>query len=154
MTVLKTILLSVMLTLTSAAVAEGSAEQEAEKLLQIINFDRLMTETVKTLLDAEIQQNPDVEPLRDVMLRFFGKYFSLSAIGPAMIELYTANFTAAELREINAFYRTKAGKKTIEVMPVLVEQGAELAAQLVEENMDELEAMILEEMVRVRRSGE
>jgi hypothetical protein len=35
-----------------------------------------------------------------------------------------------------------------------VEQGAELAAQLVEENMDELEAMILEEMVRVRRSGE
>jgi hypothetical protein len=39
-------------------------------------------------------------------------------------------------------------------MPVLVEQGAELAAQLVEENMDELEAMILEEMVRVRRSDE
>jgi len=39
-------------------------------------------------------------------------------------------------------------------MPVLVEQGAELAAQLVEENMDELEAMILEEMVRVRRSEE
>ena len=111
MNVLKTILLFVMLTLTSAAVAEGSAEQEAEKLLQIINFDQLMTETVKTLLDAEIQQNPDVEPLRDVMLSFFGKYFSLSAIGPAMIELYTANFTAAELREINAFYRTKAGKK-------------------------------------------
>jgi len=39
-------------------------------------------------------------------------------------------------------------------MPVLVEQGAELAAQLVEENMDELEAMILEAMVHVRRSEE
>lgn len=40
--------------------------------------------------------------------------------------LYSERFTAAELREITAFYRSGAGAKFITAMPELMQQGAQI----------------------------
>lgn len=40
--------------------------------------------------------------------------------------LYAERFTAAELKEISAFYRSGAGAKFISAMPELMQQGAQI----------------------------
>jgi hypothetical protein len=53
-------------------------------------------------------------------------------LAEAYTPLYDASFTEAELREIVAFYRSPAGRKTLESMPILLQQGLERATSRVE----------------------
>ena len=59
-----------------------------------------------------------------------------------------------ELKELTAFYETPTGKKTIEKMPQLMAQGAQIGAARVQENMAELQAMIKEESERLKHLSE
>ena len=59
-----------------------------------------------------------------------------------MVRMYTEAYTLEELKEINAFYSSKVGKKTLELMPRLVARSGQIAAAKVEDNLDELRTMI------------
>lgn len=56
--------------------------------------------------------------------------FDWDAIGPQMIDLYARTFTEAELRDMVAFYKTPAGRKSLEKMPLLLEEGFRLSREL------------------------
>jgi uncharacterized protein len=45
------------------------------------------------------------------------------------IQLYDRHFTLDEIRAVNVFYETPAGKKMIEKMPILMQQGAGVGAE-------------------------
>jgi tetratricopeptide (TPR) repeat protein len=47
----------------------------------------------------------------------------LERLMPRMIDIYVEAYTEQELRELIAFYKTPAGKKTLEKMPLLMPQG-------------------------------
>lgn len=50
-----------------------------------------------------------------------------------LIPLYASHFTADEVKALTAFYRSPAGKKSLEVMPVLMGESAQVAQKLVQE---------------------
>lgn len=56
--------------------------------------------------------------------------FDWDGIGPQMTDLYVRTFTEAELRELVAFYETPAGRKSLEKMPLLLEEGFRLSQEL------------------------
>jgi uncharacterized protein len=45
------------------------------------------------------------------------------------IQLYDRHFTLDEIRAVNVFYETPAGKKMIEKQPILMQQGAGIGAE-------------------------
>jgi uncharacterized protein len=45
------------------------------------------------------------------------------------VQLYDRHFTLDEIRAVNVFYETPAGKKMIEKQPVLMQQGAGIGAE-------------------------
>lgn len=131
------------------AAAESDAEKEAEILLNTMGMESAMDESMSQMLDVQLQQNPALAPYKSVMMAFFRKYISWNSLKPEFLKIYTETFSAAELREINAFYATDTGKKTIEKMPALMAQGGQIGAARVRDNIGELQQMIETESERL-----
>jgi hypothetical protein len=81
-----------------------------------------MTETLK-------QARPDIEPrlydvLRDEVNAVLEE--SIPAFVELMIPVYHRHFSHREIRELLAFYGTDLGRKTIAVMPLLLQESMQL----------------------------
>ncbi len=148
MNLIKALFIVVGLGICSTAYADKAAENEAEKLMNIIGMEQAMDRSMTAMLNMQLQQNPALAPYKDIMMKFFQKHISYQSLKPDLKKIYSQNFTAMELKEINAFYATKAGQKAISKMPMLMAQGAQLGAQRVRDNIEELKTMINEEAKR------
>lgn len=142
-------LLNLLLVLSSAVnfalparAADDVTLQAAEALLESVNLEQLLAESIDTVLSAQVQQEPMLRQHEEGMRRFLRKHMSYASLKPDLVRIYAEAFTADELRELTAFYRTPLGIKTVSLMPRLMQQGSELGMQRVQENMHELEAML------------
>lgn len=54
----------------------------------------------------------------------------------AMIRIYAKHFSERELEDLIAFYRTPTGAKSLEVLPVILREGAEAGAELLAPPID------------------
>jgi len=147
MKVLKIMCITILMSLTPLVIAD--ANSEAKKLLDIMNMEIMLQESIDLSLNAQIQANPAIAPLKDVMNEFLEKYMSYDSLEDDLIKIYAETFTEAELKEINAFYLTPTGKKVVHTMPQLMNKGGELGMQRVQENMAELESLIDTEVKRL-----
>ncbi len=138
------------LCLSSVCLAASEAEKEAEKLLNSMGLEQVLEQSISQMLDIELQQNAALTPYKGVMLQFFSKHMSYESLKPSMLKLYAETFTVAELQQLNQFYATDVGKKTIEKMPMLMAEGAKMGAARVQENIGELQTMIQAEAKRIQ----
>ena len=129
--------------------ADEASEKEAEKLLDMMGMQEMMDQSVSQMLDIQLQQQPDLAPFKGVMIEFFNENMSYESIKPELIKIYSEAFTASELEEIIAFYSTDVGQKSIQKMPALTAQGAQLGATRVQQNIGDLQAMIEAEAERL-----
>jgi len=143
-----------LLAISTITFANSASEKEAEKLLSTMGMEKAMTESMSQMVDIQLQQNPTLAPFKSVMMKFFKKHMNWNSLKPEFVQIYSAAFTASELREINAFYATDIGKKTIEKMPTLMGQGAQIGAASIQKNIGELQAMIKEESERLKKLAE
>ncbi len=151
---IKIIFLAVLLSYSFTSFANSEAEVEAAKLMKVMNMDKVMNDSMSNMVDIQIQQQPTLAPFKLVMMKFFQKHMSWESLEFEFIYIYSQAFTAKELKELTAFYETPTGKKTIEKMPQLMAQGAQIGAARVQENMAELQAMIKEESERLKHLSE
>ena len=112
--------------------------------LFLIQVRESYPELVEQVMSTEPGLSPEAEArLREHLLDFdafaavfragFAERVDLARVlADAYAPLYDARFTEAELREIVAFYRSPAGRKTLAEMPVLMQQGLESAIARVE----------------------
>jgi hypothetical protein len=133
------------------SLADVASEKEAEKLLDMVGTQAVMEQSMSQMLDIQLQQNPALAPYKGVMMEFLNKNMSYESLKPDLVKMYSEEFTSSELREINAFYLTDVGKKSIEKMPKLMMQGGQLGATRVQENIGDLQAMIQAESERIQK---
>lgn len=139
------------LSMSSMSLADAASEKEAEKLLDMVGTQAVMEQSMSQMLDIQLQQNPALAPYKGVMMEFLNKNMSYESLKPDLVKMYSEEFTSSELREINAFYSTNVGKKSIEKMPKLMMQGGQLGATRVQENINDLQAMIQAESERIQK---
>lgn len=151
------------LIMAQLAVASPESEREAEKLFAAIGMEEAMTQSMSQMVDLQLSQmvdlqllqNPAMEALlRSVIMEFFQKHMSWESLKPEFLKIYSEAFSAEELREINDFYATGTGRKTIKLMPSLMAQGGQIGAARLQANIGELEAMIKEAERRQKSSGQ
>jgi hypothetical protein len=130
--------------MTAVRADQASHRAAAEALLGLMNMDKVMTESLDTMLQMQIKQNPAIAPYEPQMRAFFKKYMSWESLKEDMIKIYLAEFTEEELKELLKFYQTPVGKKTIQKMPSLLAKGAELGQQRVQQHLPELQEAIQE----------
>ena len=117
----------------------------AEQMLTLMDMQNVLKKSVDEMVAMQVQQNPAIAPYEAVMKQFLAKYMSWDSLKADMIKIYMDEFTESELGELNKFYQTPIGKKTVERMPTLMSKGAQIGGQRVQEHMPELQAAIAAE---------
>jgi hypothetical protein len=129
--------------------ADSKVEKEAEIFLNITGMKSSMERSIEVSVQGQLNQNPKLKPFKQIMLKFYKKYMSYESLKRDLIKIYAETFTEIELREINKFYRTPIGQKTIQIMPELMAKGAYLGSQRITKNMKELKQLINTEYNRI-----
>ncbi len=129
----------------------SSHKQATLDLIQVMGIEKNTMAGANAMLNVMLDQNSQMEPYRDVLTRWAQKTLSWERMGPRMIDLYMKAFTEAEIRELIVFYKTPTGQKSLQQMPMLMEEGAKIGAELAQENQSELEAAI---KARAKELGE
>ena len=111
-----------------------------------MEMDNLINQSVDQTLAMQIQQNPTIAPYQAQMKTFLNKYMSWASLKDDMAKIYMAEFTENELNELNKFYQTPLGKKTVQKMPGMMAKGAEIGQKRVQEHLPELQAAIASEV--------
>lgn len=121
---------------------QASQRAAAESLLNGMEMDKIMTQTIDQMLKVQIRQSPSIAPYELQMRAFFAKYMSWVSMKNDLVGIYVAEFSEDELKQLIAFYQTPVGKKAVQRMPVLAAKGAELGQKRVQEHLPELQAAI------------
>ena len=130
----------------AALCSVGSAVRADEKshraavleLCDVMHMERSMQESMKGMIEMQIQQAPEMARARPQLQQFFDKYLSWASLKEDFVKLYQETFSEPELRQLIAFYKTPTGQKAVLQMPALMQRGAQLGANRVREHTAEL----------------
>lgn len=158
---MKTLFLALALVAAAAITAPAQTvpattpgqESAALVLVDAMNMQVTLEQSLNTMLEMQLEQNPQLRPLEGVMREFFGRYMTWERLRGDYARLYARTFTEPELREMTTFYRSPVGQKMARVTPQLMAEAAKLGEQAVQENLPELQQMIMAEMQRQQGSG-
>jgi uncharacterized protein len=120
----------------------ASHRAAAESLLNLMDMEKMMSQSVDQMLQIQIKQNPSLAQYETQMRTFLNKYLSWAGMKDDMLNIYTTEFTEDELKQLTAFYQTPLGKKTVQKMPALMQKGAEISQKRLQEHLPELQAAI------------
>ena len=120
----------------------ASHRQQVETLFRLTQMEKKTQESVESILQLQLRQNPELAQHEDRMRAFFNKYIGWAALKNDIASMYMHTFTEKELEQINDFYITPAGQKVINELPKLVQQRNQLAMQRLQQNISELHQII------------
>jgi len=136
-------LLVLTLTTTVLHAADNLSQiQQVEVLFRLTQMEKKIQESVDSIVQLQIRQNPQLAQHKDTMHEFFTKHVGWNALKDDIAGMYMHKFSEKELKEINAFYITPAGQKVITVLPELVQERNQLAMMRLQQNIGELQKII------------
>jgi hypothetical protein len=109
-------------------------------------YKALLPGTLLGLRPTLTQDRPEIERDFDAMLptivEAYAPYYKAMADNIATV--YASNFTAGELREIEAFYRQPVGQKLLEKSPLLAQQSNQVGQDASRKAAEDLRARLTE----------
>ena len=135
---------ALLLCLTSASLyaANSSQREQVETLFRLTQMEKKIQESVDSVVQLQIRQNPKLVTHEKKIHAFFKKHIGWNALKNDIADMYMRKFTEKELQEINVFYMTPAGQKVITVLPELVQERNQLAMRQLQQNIGELQQII------------
>ena len=126
--------------------AAHTANSAAYTLLATMNMKESYEGMITRITQMQIQANPQLKAIEPTIHAFFTKYMGWEAQRGDIAALYAKNYTAEELNELNKFYQTPLGQKTVQLMPQLAAAGAKIGQSKMMQHMPEMKAMIEAEL--------
>ncbi|MCJ8146486.1 DUF2059 domain-containing protein [Acinetobacter sp. A3.8] len=156
--------LSVALFSPMTAMAMPASDASVKELLKMTNSEQMMDHMnahMQNIISQSIQQvqKQQGEVLSDAQVEIVHKYskkvadimakgMKWSDIEPAILKIYQDNFTQEDINGLIAFYKSPVGQKTIEKMPVVMQQsmtaGQEAMMKVMPELTDEMKGFMSE----------
>ena len=133
-------------------IAAHQANSEALTLLATMNMRESYEGMIKRITQMQVQANPQLKAIEPTIEAFFTKYMGWEAQRGDIAALYAKNYTADELKELNKFYQTPLGQKTVQIMPQLAAASAQIGQGRMMKHMPEMKAMIEAELKKVTSS--
>ena len=112
------------------------------------NFKTMMPSIMQALKPAIVQGRPEVDRDFDALVApLLGAMNSrLDEIIDKVAGIYARNFTAAELREVAAFYRGPTGQKFVQKLPGVMQESLVVGQQFGQQIAGELQQRMIEEL--------
>jgi len=127
------------------------ANSEALTLLATMNMKGSYEGMIKRITQMQVQSNPQLKAIEPTIEAFFTKYMGWEAQRGDIAALYAKNYTVEELKELNKFYQTALGQKTVQIMPQLAAASAQIGQSRMMEHMPEMKVMIEAELKKVKK---
>ena len=132
---------SLMLPGLTTADDKGQLEQ-VEILFKLTRMEQKIDESVASIAQLQLRQNPELESKRDRLIAFLEKHIGWNAMKGDITNMYLQTFTEQELKDMNDFYITPTGQKVINTVPQLVQERNQLAMQRLQQNVGELQQIM------------
>lgn len=147
------IVVCLMLLPPPAARAEAPAPDAMEAARSLVTtmkladqYKALLPAILLSLKPALVQDRPEIERDYDAMMPMmadaFTPYYTSMVDGIAAI--YATNFTAAELRDIEAFYRQPTGQKMLAKTPIISQQALAVGQEIGRKAAEDLRQRLTE----------
>jgi uncharacterized protein len=109
-------------------------------------YKALLPAILLSLKPALTQDRPEIEQDYDAMMPMIAEAFTpyYTSMVDGIATVYATNFTAAELREIEAFYRQPVGQKMLEKMPAISQQALAVGQEIGRKAAEELRQRLTE----------
>ena len=131
---------------TPTADAMAAARSLVNTMKLADQYKALLPAILLSLKPALTQDRPEIEQDYDAMLPMiadaFTPYYTSMIDGIATV--YANNFTAAELRDIEAFYRQPVGQKMLEKMPAIGQQALAVGQEIGRKAAEDLRQRLTE----------
>jgi hypothetical protein len=138
-----TLLLAASLILPGLSVADDKGQlEQVEILFKLTRMEQKINDSVESVAQLQLRQNPELGPRRDRLMAFLEKYIGWNAVREDLTNMYLQTFTEQELKAMNDFYITPTGQKVINAVPKLVQERNRLAMQRLQQNIGELQAIM------------
>lgn len=128
--------------------ALAAAKELVEATKTADNFKAVVPLIMQQLKPEIVKNRPAVEKdfdaITPLMMEMANARVSKFAEGVAVV--YASNFTADELREVTAFYRTPTGEKFREKTGVIAQQSMAMGQKFGEQLMNDLQARMKDEL--------
>ncbi len=88
-------------------------------------FKAILPVIIQNMKQAIVQGRPEVEKQYDAMMPAFNESAQkrVKELTETLAAIYASNFTADELRDLTAFYRTPTGQKFLARQPAIAQQS-------------------------------
>ena len=138
-----TVLFAASLMLPGLTTADDKGQLElVEILFKLTRMEQKIDESVASIAQLQLRQNPELESKRDRLMAFLEKHIGWNAMRSDLTNMYLQTFTEQELKEMNDFYITPTGQKVINTVPQLVQERNQLAMQRLQQNVGELQQIM------------
>jgi uncharacterized protein len=109
-------------------------------------YKALLPAILLGLKPAVVQDRPEIERDYDAMMPMLADAFApyYSAMVDDIATVYANNFTAGELREIEAFYRQPIGQKLLEKTAIIAQQSMQVGQEASRKAAEELRGRLTE----------
>jgi len=118
-----------------------------------MNIEQTTMAGVNAMFELQLQQNPMLLPYRDVFQEWAKSFLTWDAMAPQVVDLYVANFTETELREMTAFYQSPTGQKALTKMEHLFRESAAIGQKLAQQHEAELQAMLHQRATELQQTS-
>ncbi len=129
---------------TSTTTFTASHLQAAESYLIATGINTRFGAITDNMVGTFSQQIPENNRAAfvEIMQKFMHKYYTWDSLKGKLSEMYAAEFTEDELKELTTFFSTPLGQKYGSKLVVLTQKGMLLGQAVVKDHQSELEQMM------------
>jgi hypothetical protein len=138
-----TALLAASLILPGLSAADNNSHlEQVEILFKLTRMEQKINESVDSVAQLQLRQNPELGAKRDLLMAFLEKHIGWAAVRGDLTDMYMQTFSEQELKAMNDFYITPTGQNVINTVPQLVQERNRLAMQRLQRNAGELQEIM------------
>ncbi|HEY7885343.1 MAG TPA: DUF2059 domain-containing protein [Cellvibrionaceae bacterium] len=141
------VIVTLMLAVTSAR-----AEEPVYTLIDLMGGQDQMTQMHNQFVSMIASSSPEMTAYVPVVQEWAETYLSWDEMREPMAAIYKKYFSKEEIAKLVEFYQSPVGKKSIELMPVLFQEGGQIGMEMAQKHQGELERML--EAAKAEAEGE
>jgi len=107
-------------------VTASSQAAPADDLVELIGGKNQIHQMHEQFIAVIASSNPDLAKKQPIIKRWAEKYLTWEEMKAGLVKVYKRHYSDQEIKALLAFYNTPVGKKSIDLLPTLFAEGAQV----------------------------
>ena len=120
------------------------AEEPVYELVDLMGGQDQMVQMHNQFISMLASSSPEMAAHEPVLRKWAETYLSWDQMRDGMADIYRKHFNETEIKGLLDFYQSPVGQKSVELMPVLFQEGGQLGMSVAQAHQGDLERMIEE----------